>query len=264
MKKTNREKFFFLLIFCLFIVCIIVPFQINPSFVKDPGQPIYTPVPSPTPIYPLGPRNFFSATPFVKRNYDPNEKIIGRDKSVNADPSALIRILSNIPDSNLVNMKCAPRIFVSGNTLFYETSDHRNSLSLNDEQLIAIIKRINNAKPQSEQILSYYICETQNKTLLLNYIFSKGGPDDLDTTYVFLKIENDKSLEVMTSIKIGIYSKCDKFMALTSDGMLYYKCEAGEAAYGHNIYYLMDLKKKTNQLLYKCEIWTDITTNTCP
>lgn len=271
-KKTFYKKYFlkslvFFGIVCLFIIGIFAVFLVNPSYVKEPYKPYSSSTsfpsstPSPTP-YPFGNSDVFISSPLVKRNYDPNKQIEGRFQTINVYPPSFNSLLANISDNDLIGIKCAPWIG------FYKTTGYtyylnKEMLTLNDSHILSILDKVNSSVMKDSIISGYFVCQTEDNRIIMNYSSYKYGQSQLDRTYHFMQIDSQSNLESITDIPLNGWSSCNTPLVLTKNNILYYQCDGGDGTSGHYLFYKIDLNNKTNQLLLQCDINTEEATSTC-
>src|SRR5258706_6213285 len=141
----------------------------------------------------LGAADLFSTFNFVKRDFDANEKIKGLFKSINVYPSEMQSVLGNVPDNDLIAIKCAPWIGFSKWEDSYYYSINGKTYTLYDKKIMRVIKQVNSLVIDNSIVNGYFICQTDDGRIILNFATYPSEKEILNRTYHFVQIDTKSS-----------------------------------------------------------------------
>jgi len=203
---------------------------VNQQTITTPPT-IIQPSPTPTPFA------LPTADPSItaKRQFDINEKFY--------PPQNYPPQLINIPDNDLVAMKCTPQYLrqIDG-TYAYSYP----LIKLDDSSLLQLINEA--SKTVSNGVIyGFTSCITVDNKIILEYETWSGGGGSQNVVYFGVK-KLDGGIEKVATIPAPIF--CIKPLQLTRDDVFYYQCGAYEnAAFIYRIF----ISKHSYELLFTCE-----------
>jgi len=176
-----------------------------------------------------------SSLEYRKRQFDINEKFY--------PPQNYPPQLINIPEDDLVAMKCTPQYLrqIDG-TYAYSYP----LIKLDDSSLLQLINEASKTVSNGA-IYGFTSCVTVDNKIILEYETWSGGGGSQNVVYFGVK-KLDGSIEKVVTIPAAIF--CVKPLQLTRDDVFYYQCGAYENA---GFIYKILISKHSYELLFTCE-----------
>lgn len=181
---------------------------------------------------------------YSKRQFDTNSKFY----LTQSYPLELV----NIKEDNLLGMNCSQQ-YVRQMDKWY--SDYDNKIEIKDANLLRLIESAPTdlKGSKTDSFVFFALCVIENGGTIVKYEKWAGGGGSRNIVY-FGMVNASGSVEKITSINTDgtVGFTCNMPLQFTRSNILYYSCGGGDGGSGSASIYKVDLNKKTNTRVLKC------------